>query len=326
MHSLTVVLNICNEHSAVSITNLTSILNHNAEYVNLPDMIDICSSGLRSYETTIVPYVVNIPCANGRKELETKHTMNCDYWGWSNTALSILKEHSPAIYSKSYDHTIYILPDIDKCEFAGLGVIGPCSGRDCRIWITGIYASQLATYVHEIGHTLGIQHASYNGSEYGDLSSAMGSCCFQRCYNAGNTNFLQWTHPKTSFNILPLRYFSKDILLLPNEYFVVDTPYDARFFIQYRYPLSIKYDNEMTANFSKCVNVYQAEHNHPEKTDLLNIMCNANNHWSNSKQHFTITIKNKLNASALINIKSIVHHDNDNNTCSVGAMMVGATM
>ena len=312
LHSLTMVLSICNITNTVTPTNLTKILNSNNDYINLPDMIDVCSHGRQSYNTVIVPYVIFIPCG---KQHTNQHNMNCDYWKWSDTALSILKQRSPTLYAQEYDHMIFVLPDIDTCDFAGLGVVGPCFGRDCRIWIIGVHANQLAPYMHEIGHTLGLHHAHYNGSEYNDLSSAMGACCYQRCYNAGNTNFLKWTHPKHSISVLPMRYFSRDILLAPNEYFIVDTPYDARYFIQFRYPISTIYDNEITDNFSKCVNVYHTTFETPEKTDLLNIMCAADSIWTNSKRHFTIIVKSKNTSFVTMTIESNVQKDVQAQTC-----------
>jgi hypothetical protein len=311
MHSLTMVLNICNVSSVVSPLNLTSILNKNAYHDNLPDMMDACSHGYRTYSTTVLPYTIYIPCKNSVRE-----SVKCNSWDWSSQALNILKERSPTIYNQHYDHVIFILPDFDSCDFAGLAVIGPCSGRDCRIWITSAYATQLATYMHEIGHTLGLLHAGFNESEYGDYSSAMGECCYQRCYNAANTQFLNWTHPKYSFNILPFRAFSKDILLQPNEYIIVDTPYDARYFIQYRYPISVRYDDVFIGNFSKCINVYHTEFEHPSKTDLLNLLCSPTSSWSNSKEHFTITVKTRVNSSTMVNIKSIQTNDTTSQTCA----------
>lgn len=312
LHSLTMVLSICNFTNTITPANLTKLLNSNDNHVNLPDMIDVCSHGQQSYDTTIVPYVLFIPCGMQRIN---QSQMNCNYWEWSDIALNILKQRSPTLYIQQYDHTIYILPNVDTCNFAGMGVIGPCFGNKCRIWIHGMYANQLAPYMHEIGHTLGLYHTHYNGSEYGDLSSAMGACCHQRCYNAGNTDFLQWTHPKQSLTILPLRYFSKNILLTPNEYIIVDTPYDARYFIQYRYPISLKYDNEITDTFSKCINVYHTTFEHPEETTLLNILCNVSNIWTNSKQHFTIIVKNKTTSSVTLSIQSIVKDDIQKQTC-----------
>lgn len=310
MHSLTMILNICNVSTQVSPLNLTQILNKNAYHDNLPDMMDACSHGYRTYATTIVPYVVYIPCHTASADVQ------CNTWDWSSTALNVVKQKSPVLYHQNYDHVIFILPDFDKCNFAGLGVIGPCSGKDCRIWITGMYATELATYMHEIGHTLGLHHAGFNASEYGDVSSAMGECCHQRCYNAANTNFLNWTHPKYSVTILPFRGFSKDVALEPNEYVVVNTPYDAQYFIQYRFPVSVTYDNEMSGNFSKCINVYHTAFEQPNKTNLLNILCAAMSSWSNDKEHFTVTIKTRNNASTIVNIKAIQNMSSGSKTCA----------
>lgn len=320
LHSLTIVLSVCNVSTTVSPYNLTTVLKSNTHHDNLPDMFDVCSHGIKTYQTTIVPYVINIPCI--RKEMigdvyRKQQNMSCDYWRWSSSALELLKQTSPTLYYQHYDHIIFVLPEFMQCNFAGMGVIGPCSGYECRIWIVNIYATQLATYIHEIGHTMGLLHAGNNKSgEYGDLSSAMGECCYQRCYNAANTNFLNWTHPKYSFNILPFRSFSKDMLLQSNEYIQIVTPYDAKYFIQYRYPISTRYDNEIMSNFSKCINIYHTTFDKPSQTNLMNILCSTMSSWSDSKEHFTITIKMRVNETTVINLKTIDREGSGSQTCT----------
>lgn len=41
----------------------------------------------------------------------------------------------------------------------------------------GGQARILDTFLHELGHNLGLQHSSTPGLEYGDMSSPMGNCC-----------------------------------------------------------------------------------------------------------------------------------------------------
>jgi hypothetical protein len=46
------------------------------------------------------------------------------------------------------------------------------------------------TPFHELGHNLGLQHASTVGNDYGDGSSTMGGCCGDRCFNAPNVRLM----------------------------------------------------------------------------------------------------------------------------------------
>ena len=68
------------------------------------------------------------------------------------------------------------------------------------------------TFLHEIGHTIGLQHAKTPFSEYGDNSSPMGSLPGIRCYNAPQS----WREfdPFKKKYLQPCRYNRNLIFLL----------------------------------------------------------------------------------------------------------------
>lgn len=75
-----------------------------------------------------------------------------------------------------YEHFLFVLPRKAKCKWAGLGIVG-CN--KCKAWVK---SARKKTYAHELGHNLGLGHASTDpdndgvvNSEYGDHSSFMGS-------------------------------------------------------------------------------------------------------------------------------------------------------
>ncbi len=68
----------------------------------------------------------------------------------------------------AYNRRMYFLPGA-ACGWAGLGELG-----GVRSWINGGACNHRPTVAHELGHTLGMHHASTPTAEYGDLSDPMG--------------------------------------------------------------------------------------------------------------------------------------------------------
>ena len=60
-----------------------------------------------------------------------------------------------------YQRHIVILPFMDACGWAGLASVG--CGKRCYAWLQGGYSTSADTVFHELGHNLGLQHASTAG-------------------------------------------------------------------------------------------------------------------------------------------------------------------
>lgn len=121
---------------------------------------------------------------------------SCDYYGWAEAADQAAA--AAGVDLSRYRYRIYVLPTeiAYACNFAGLGNLG--CGTFCRSWIA--ICDRAGTYVHELGHNLGMEHAGTdldnNGSiddEYGDASCSMGSGRFGwRQFNAPHKIQMGW--------------------------------------------------------------------------------------------------------------------------------------
>lgn len=297
INALTTILQVCNHTPTITPEHLRNVLlNNGSEHTQntLQEMMSICSYGKASFNTTITPYVIKVPC-----ELVDQHM--CKHDEWADYADNYIRHSKkPKLNVTDFDYHIYVLPDISYCKFAGLGTLSPCIPM-CRIWITGSVVNEIVVYFHELGHNLGLEHAWYLDNQYGDLSDAMGYCCDTRCLNAPHSQALHWTKAKTNINLQPYRQVTRLILLKPNEYVKIQdfstTDLDP-IYIQYRkgggkfdaeIPKPIGEDN---THFFNCVNVYRTFRNIEDTTSRLEaILCEKNDVWMSEMDKVTVTLK-----------------------------------
>lgn len=93
-------------------------------------------------------------------------TGTCDYnaWGDAIDAAAVAAGIDLSLYSRK----IYVMPE-NSCPAAGIGNVG---GSLTRAWI--FYCDVPDVFAHELGHNLGMLHASTPTSDYGDTSDIMG--------------------------------------------------------------------------------------------------------------------------------------------------------
>jgi len=96
-----------------------------------------------------------------------------------------------------YDRIAYF-GSFSACGWGGLGTVGGNPG-----WAMSAYCYEGTAMAHELGHNLGMHHAStdFNNdgtidSEYGDYSCIMGSPYQWRQLNAPHSYQLNWIHPE----------------------------------------------------------------------------------------------------------------------------------
>ncbi|MCP3982107.1 MAG: hypothetical protein GY716_22605 [bacterium] len=118
----------------------------------------------------------------------------CTYHTWSNEADTELQ--ALGVDLGLYQHRMYVLPKVSGVcsSWSGRGQLG-CSSS-CRTWMR---TTRATTYAHEIGHNLGLHHASTDpdndgtiNSEYGDLSDIMGSSSIWRQFNGPHKVQMDW--------------------------------------------------------------------------------------------------------------------------------------
>jgi len=98
----------------------------------------------------------------------------CSYFSWALAADAAAQ--AAGIPISEYQHKVYVLPYHYSCGWSGLATVG---GNPGRVWIMRSDVADI--YAHELGHNLGLLHASadYNNDgkvtdECGDSSNIMG--------------------------------------------------------------------------------------------------------------------------------------------------------
>lgn len=98
----------------------------------------------------------------------------CDYSAWANAADAAAQ--AAGVNLSQYTHKVYVFPKLNGCAWAGLGTVG---GNPSRAWIAACDFADV--YAHELGHNLGMHHASTDSNndgvsdcEYCDNSDVMG--------------------------------------------------------------------------------------------------------------------------------------------------------
>lgn len=281
LKTLTMILTICNTPPSINHDQLRNVLVGNGTEVSVKNLINQCSNGKLDFEPVIFPSFINIPCPES--------VMSCmtDYWAYR--ADNAILPYFPTL--NEFTYKLYVLPK-GGCSFAGLGQVGPCNKNvTCRTWISGDYVFYPATYFHEIGHNLGLDHASYQGDPYGDYSDIMGYCCMKRCFNAPNLHKLGIKAPLYDFT-LP---FNKEqsFVIRANEYILIREPSvvpNVNWYVQWRVP-----ENEEIPNFfAPSLNIYYtygSENPLDKKSYLQSILHNLGDVWSDDPS-FKVTLVN----------------------------------
>lgn len=296
IRTLTMILSVCSIPPSIDHSALSKVLlrQPGTKTTNLQDMIDVCSNKKASFTTKIVKNPVYIPCATPRSYV----TPQCDVHGWAAAADKYASQ-TQGIQIQTYDSIIYVLPQGNLCGFGGLGYMGPCEkGSPCKVWISGQIPDKIAAYFHELGHNLGLSHASYMNDQYGDLTDTMGYCCNIRCFAAPHSHLLGWSKPKYRFDV-PVKHHS-DMKLLHGEYVVVyDRIRAERTYIQFRNAKNGTYERDIT---STSVNIYTMPEAKYSITNFEAMLWIQGHMWQNTYAT-KVTLLGVSNKMALVRVE-----------------------
>ncbi len=113
----------------------------------------------------------------------------CYFDAWALAAMTLASTNL-GVSSADFVFRHFVMPEEagqGACNFGGLAYLG-CSRANCRSWVRQAGA---ATSAHELGHSLGMNHASVDvdndgqiDDEYGDTSCNMGADEMLKRYNA----------------------------------------------------------------------------------------------------------------------------------------------
>jgi hypothetical protein len=119
----------------------------------------------------------------GPLTLTASSTDTCDPGGWANQALAAAT--ASGLDVSAYPRRVYVMPP-NNCQAAGYAFVG---GPDAWIFSCGVRG----VYAHEIGHNLGMDHASTPTNEFGDETDPMTfSDNWLRGLNAPHKHQLGW--------------------------------------------------------------------------------------------------------------------------------------
>ncbi|HWF84954.1 MAG TPA: hypothetical protein VG222_08915, partial [Vicinamibacterales bacterium] len=102
----------------------------------------------------------------GPYALAASSTDACDISGWADAADA--QAAAAGLDVASYPRKVYVMP-ANTCPGAGLGTIGTVQSSRAWIFSCGIQG----VFAHEVGHNLGMDHASTPTEEYGDNTDPM---------------------------------------------------------------------------------------------------------------------------------------------------------
>jgi hypothetical protein len=115
---------------------------------------------------------------------------SCNLTGWAD-ALDA-QASATGVDVTAFPRRMYVLP-ATSCGAAGWGTVG---GSPSRSWV--LACGTRGVYPHEIGHNLGMDHASTPTSEYGDNTDPMSIASWMlHGVNAPHRHQLGWTAPET---------------------------------------------------------------------------------------------------------------------------------
>ena len=117
--------------------------------------------------------------------IDAASTDPCDISGWSAAADAQLLANG--VTPSAYPRRVYVMPP-NSCPAAGYGTVG---GAQSNAWV--FTCDVAGVFAHEIGHNLGMGHASSPTSRYGDGTDPMGFSGWQlRGLNAAHRQQLGW--------------------------------------------------------------------------------------------------------------------------------------
>ncbi len=251
-------------------------------------------------------YDVTLPYATGT---------GCDYGRYSTDAKAALL--AQGVNLDNWNIRVYVIPGRDEwCGFAGVANVANGSGNS---WIPEEFCNYLDITAHEIGHNLGLLHASLdldnNGAvdppgnpdpEYGDWSCLMGiGGVGARFFNAVHSYQQNWVPPEkvisgTGGGSFTIASVETDDASTANPYIVkVPRPAGNSYFISYREQLG-NYSSGLRAEYRQRVTIHHGG-NTSGYSYLVKIL-NVGESWTDPVANLTILFASRGTNSATVSL------------------------
>ncbi|HLG18365.1 MAG TPA: Ig-like domain-containing protein, partial [Bdellovibrionota bacterium] len=233
-----------------------------------------------------------------------------------------------------YQHKVYALPQNVTCSWAGLANVG-CAGT-CRAWTRICYSD---IFAHELGHNLGMAHASTDvnndgivDSEYGDTSDIMGyGGIGWRQFNGPHKEQMGWLPPSQITEITGGG--TRIVTLSPLEIDAASAPYsqlvkipkagtNEYYYVSYR--RRIGYDAALSLSYADRANVH---HSHPpdSRTFFIQALSDTGT-FQDLISGITVTQLSHDANGVTVQIDAVVINDTTPPTVSMTSPANGATV
>jgi len=192
---------------------------------------------------------------------------SCDVSSWADATDAAAR--ASGVEPDAYTRKVYVLPP-NACPSVGSGSVG---GNPSRAWVFRCDIPDV--YAHELGHNLGMQHASTPESQYGDSTDFMGLAYNRlRQTNAPHKEQMGWLPASTitsggTYQVAPLELDPSQVGA--HQSFKIAKP-DTGEFYYLSYRSAIGFDANLASIFRDRLTVHRGDGSVSRRTYLLALL------------------------------------------------------
>jgi hypothetical protein len=176
------------------------------------------------------------------------HSTGCNYSQWDTDAKAAATAHGVSL--SGYTQIVFVFPGTSACGFVGI-TNGNVSPPLVQIFGGG----STKTYAHELGHAIGMTHASTLSSQYGDSSDVMGNG--YSMLNGAHRVEMGWTKTATVPSCRGCTYTLQDLEATPTQTQVLLIPRKSvgdYYYVSYRVPTG--FDSSLPSQFASATSIH----------------------------------------------------------------------
>ena len=244
--TLVMVANFRDATVTCSIACITDTMFTNVNGLSVANLYLTDSRGSVSLSGEVVgPYGLNVAAADP-----------CDLGEWA--AAADAQASAAGIDVSGYQHKVYVLPSTNTCTAAGYGTVG---GSPSSAWI--FKADTAGVFAHELGHNLGMDHASTPTSEYDDSTDPMAMATWMlHGVNAPHRHQLNWLGVSSLLSVSQAGLYSLAPLAMdpaavstPQVLLIAKPDTQEYYYLSYRTPIG--FDNYIDGSFFNRLSVHR---------------------------------------------------------------------
>ncbi len=174
----------------------------------------------------------------------------CDFAQWDIDARAAAVAHGVSL--AGFQHLVFVLSPGTACKYSAItnSALSPT-----QVNIFGGYGSP--TLAHELGHAMGMTHASTVAQQYGDYSDVMGNTTSYATENGPHKVEMGWTKSATVPTCSGCAYTIENLEATPTQTQVLLVPRKSAgdyYYVSYRVATGV--DAKIPAPYANAVNVH----------------------------------------------------------------------